>query len=378
MIRVLHLNPTKSWRGGEQQTLYLAQFLKTQKDVQQYVCCYPNSVLEDRCKKEEIAVFPLRVLGEWDIFSANKLSDFIIKHQINVLHAHTARAHSIALLAKKFALRKKYSFKLFVSRRVDFSIRKSRWEWVNQITSKKYFSELIDSYIAISQKVKEILIADGIPESKIHVVYSGIDLNRFKNQSSKEKIDQLKKSMGITNEIILGNVAALVDHKDHRTLLLAMSLLKKESLPAYKLLIVGDGELKSSLLRLKDELQLDEVLFLGYRNDVFDLYHLFDVFVMTSKEEGLGTSLLDAMAMGLPIVATAGGGIPEIVVHQKGGLLSPPQNPEALALHLKKMIQDSELRKRFAQFNQKHVQQFHYENTGKETLELYKKVLTNQ
>jgi glycosyltransferase involved in cell wall biosynthesis len=184
--------------------------------------------------------------------------------------------------------------------------------------------------------------------------------------------------MGITNEIILGNVAALVDHKDHRTLLLAMSLLKKESLPAYKLLIVGDGELKSSLLRLKDELQLDEVLFLGYRNDVFDLYHLFDVFVMSSKEEGLGTSLLDAMAMGLPIVATAGGGIPEIVVHQKGGLLSPPQNPEALALHLKKMIQDSELRKRFAQFNQKHVQQFHYENTGKETLKLYKKVLTNQ
>ena len=377
MIRILHLNPTKSWRGGEQQTLYLAQFLKTQKDVQQYVCCFPNSVLEQQCKNEHIPVFPLRVLGEWDIFAAKQLAEFIKKHQIQIVHAHTARAHTIALLAKKFA-QKQSSFKLLVSRRVDFSIKKSRWAWINQITSKKYFSERIDYYIAISQKVKEILIEDGIPESKIHVVYSGIDLNRFKNKPSKEKIEQLKKTIGITNELILGNVAALVDHKDHKTLLLAMSLLKKESLPSYKLLIVGDGELKSPLTRLKDKLQLDNVLFLGYRNDVFDLYHLFDIFVMSSKEEGLGTSLLDAMAIGLPIVATAGGGIPEIVVHQKGGLLSPPQNPEALALHLKKLIQNPELRKRFAQFNQKHVQQFHYENTGKETLKLYKKVLTNQ
>ncbi len=376
MIRILHLNPTKTWRGGEQQTLYLAEFLKTQKDVQQYVCCLPNSVLEQRCKNEAIPVFPLRVLGEWDIFSAKQLAEFIIKHQIQIVHAHTARAHSIALLAKNFALRKNYSFKLLVSRRVDFSIKKSKWEFINKITTRKYYSDKIDAYIAISQKVKEILIADGIPESKIHVVYSGIDLNRFKNKPNKEKIEQLKKTIGITNEIILGNVAALVDHKDHKTLLLAISLLKKESLPPYKLLIVGDGDLKSSLLRIKDRLQLDNVVFLGYRKDVFDLYHLFDIFVMSSKEEGLGTSLLDAMAIGLPIVTTAGGGIPEIVIHQKGGLLSPPKNPEALAFHLKKVIQEPMLRKRFAQFNQKHVQQFHYENTGKETLKLYKKVLT--
>jgi len=63
MIRVLHLNPTKGWRGGEQQTLYLSQFLKTQKDVQQYVCCYPNSVLEDRCKKRRNCCFSVKGVG---------------------------------------------------------------------------------------------------------------------------------------------------------------------------------------------------------------------------------------------------------------------------------------------------------------------------
>ncbi|GIX42701.1 MAG: glycosyl transferase [Leptospiraceae bacterium] len=377
MINILHLNPTKSWRGGEQQTLYLAQFLQTQKDqIKQVVSGNPNSELEKRCQNFNIPYLPLNIKGEWDIFAAKKLTDYIIKNQIQIVHAHTAKAHTIGLIAKKMALKKHYNFKFLVSRRVDFSIKKSKFSFINSITSKKYLSNLIDGYIAISKNVKNILIHDGIPEHKIHIIYSGIDLNRFNQKPSMEKIQQLKKEFSITNEIIIGNVAALVDHKDHQTLLKAIHFLKQENVLPFKVLIAGDGELKSRLLKLKQELKLEEVLFLGYRNDVFDLYYLFDIFVMSSKEEGLGTSLLDAMAMGLPIVATTGGGIPEIVMHNKGGLLSSPRDPETMAKHLKILIQDQNLRKSFSEFNKQFVKQFHYENTAKETLKLYKKVLT--
>jgi glycosyltransferase involved in cell wall biosynthesis len=377
MINVLHLNPTKTWRGGEQQTLYLAQYLQTrQNEVKQVLCGYPNSELEKRCQKFNINFLPLKIKGEWDFFSAKKLTDYLIQNNIHIIHAHTARAHSIGLIAKKIALKKHYSVKLLVSRRVDFSIKKSKYNFINKIIIKKYHSDLVDGYIAISQNVKNILIKDGIPESKIHIIYSGIDLNRFKVKPSQEKIQQYKKEFNLTNEIILGNVAALVDHKDHQTLLKAIAILKEKKLPSYKLLICGEGELKKLLFNLKEQLQLNNVLFLGYRNDVFELFYLFDIFVMSSKEEGLGTSILDAMALGLPIVATSGGGIPEIVKHNKGGLLSPPQDPYLLAKNLETILLNPPLRKKFSLYNKQYVKHFHYENTGKETLKLYKKVLT--
>lgn len=377
MLNVLHLNPTKTWRGGEQQTLYLAQFLQKQH-ISQIICGNPQSELEKKCQNLNIPYLPIKIRGEWDFLSVKFLTEYIIKNKIQILHAHTAKAHSIGLYAKKWSQKHSYSFKFLVSRRVDFSIHKYKWSVLNQIAKKKYLAEEIDAYIAISKNVKNILIQDGIPEQKIHVIYSGIDLNRFKEKPSQEKIKILKSSLGITNEIILGNVAALVDHKDHKTLLQAISILKQNpDLPKFKLLIIGDGELKSVLLKMANELFIDDiVIFTGYRKDVFDFYYIFDIFVMSSKEEGLGTSVLDAMAMGLPIVATMGGGIPEIVQHNNGGLLSPIKNPESLAEHLKIMILSSDLRKKFSKYNLMYVKQFHYENTGKNTLELYHKILS--
>lgn len=378
MLKIVHLNPTKTWRGGEQQTLYLAKYLQNQKDIVQWIVGVPNSELEKKCNSLNLPYHRISIKGEFDIFSAYQLAKFIKKNQIQIVHCHTAKAHTIGLLAKKITKLKHYNFALIVSRRVDFSLKKYKFKFLNFFSNYKYFSKDIDHYIAISQNVKNILLNDGISEDKISVIYSGIDLERFKTKITSAKKKELKQEFQIKEEVVIGNIAALVDHKDHKTLLKAIALLNKEkNLPKWKLILVGDGPLYHNLIKLASELQIqNKIHFAGFRKDIFQILQIFDIFVMSSKEEGLGTSLLDAMAYGLPIVATKGGGIPEIVKENQGGLLSPIRNAEELALNLKIALTNPEIRKKFSEFNLKFVKQFSYQNTGKQTLQLYYRLLS--
>lgn len=377
MLKIVHLNPTKTWRGGEQQTLYLAKYLQNQKDIKQWIVGTPNSELEKKCNSLNLPFHRIPIKGEFDIFSAYQLAKFIKENQIQIVHCHTAKAHTIGLLAKKITKLNHYNFVLIVSRRVDFSLKKYNLNFLNFFSNFKYFSKDIDHYIAISQNVKNILLKDRISEDKISVIYSGIDLEKFKTKITSTRKKELKKEFQIKNEIVIGNIAALVDHKDHRTLLKAIGLLNKEKdLPEWKLVLVGDGPLYQDLIQLTSELQVqNKIHFAGFRKDVFEILQIFDIFVMSSKEEGLGTSILDAMVYGLPIVATRGGGIPEIVKENQGGLLSSIKNAEELALNLKTILTNPKMRKEFSEFNLRFVKQFSYQNTGEQTLKLYYKLL---
>ncbi len=368
-MRIAHLNFARSWRGGEQQTLYLARFLQ-QQNVQQIVIVYPGSELEKRCQQEELPVFSIAARHELSLFSAIRIARLIIRDKIQLVHAHSAQAHAIALLVKRLCRLRGHEVRLVVSRRVDFHANK------NFLSRRKYLTPLVDAYIAISNKVKQILLADGIPENKISIAYSGIDIARFSAPLSATRKKDLRREFKVTKHITIGNVAALSDHKDQATLLKAAALLLEQKLPPWKLFIIGDGELRGELETLAGKLKLQQqVIFTGFRQDIPDLLRFLDIFVMSSKEEGLGTSLLDAMAAGLPIVATRGGGIPEIVVHHKGGLLSPVQEPTALAGNLARLIKEPTLRRKMGAFNKKHVENFHYEKTGATTLQVYRRLL---
>jgi glycosyltransferase involved in cell wall biosynthesis len=142
----------------------------------------------------------------------------------------------------------------------------------------------------------------------------------------------------------VGNVAALTGHKDHATLLEAMALLHAR-LPGVRLVIAGDGELRGALEQKARALGLEgRVVFAGFRPDLDRLLPAFTVFCLSSHLEGLGTSLLDAMAFGLPVVATAAGGIPEAVEDGVSGRLVAPRDPRALADALAEALGDERRR----------------------------------
>jgi glycosyltransferase involved in cell wall biosynthesis len=263
---------------------------------------------------ESLVRVPIPGRGDLDLRSGFILARAVRTFQIDVLHAHTSHALSYALMARALARRAK----VVASRRVDFMPSRNPLSWL------KY--RRADRIIAISNRIGEVMRSFGLPESKLGVVHSGIDPRRF--DVPRLHRDLLKVPEGVP---LIGNVAALVGHKDHATLIEAMALVLKD-VPEAHLVIAGEGPLRTELEAHIERLGIGHAVhLLGFRDDVPRILRTLDLFVLSSKEEGLGTSILDAMICEVPVVATAGGGIPEMVQDGVTGLLAPPQSPSELA-----------------------------------------------
>jgi glycosyltransferase involved in cell wall biosynthesis len=198
---------------------------------------------------------------------------------------------------------------------------------------------MADYYIAISQKIKDVMVADGIPGRRIFVVHSGVDPHRFSSATG----GKLRCEFDIKeNQKVVLNVAYLADHKGHKYLVRAIpSVLEK--LPGTRFLIVGEGEMLEKLKEIASKLGLKkELIFTGFREDVADFYKIADLYVMSSVQEGLGTSVLDALALAKPVVATSAGGLPEIILDGQTGRLVAPADPEALAQGIADMLTDTD------------------------------------
>jgi L-malate glycosyltransferase len=233
--------------------------------------------------------------------------------QPTILHAHDSHALQLASWARRLTGRR--TMALVATRRVDFHVRRgSVWFQVDRV-------------IAISEAVRSILVADGVAASTIMVVPSGIDADEVR-RSARTPLD-IRGRLGLPPETRLAvNVAALVPHKDQRTLIRAAHAARALD-PGLHWLIAGEGELRGALEADIAHLDLaDRVHLLGYVPEADALISESDVFVMSSKEEGLGSVVLNALALGKPVVATRGGGLGEIV---PGEWLVPVGDPDALA-----------------------------------------------
>jgi glycosyltransferase involved in cell wall biosynthesis len=276
------------------------------------------------------------------------------------VHAHDP--HAVALGAQAIAmLAAGERPALVAARRVDFHIKKntfSRWKY-----------RQVDRFVCASEAIRKILIADGIPAERTVTVHEGIDLHHVRAQPPLSVHAELYLPKDAP---LVGNVAALAPHKGHRYLIDAAAQVVRQ-VPDVRFVILGEGELRGALERQIHELHLERhVLLAGFRPDALRLLKTFDVFVLASVTEGLGTSLLDAMACEKPIVATTAGGIPEVVQHGVNGLLVPPRNVPALARALVKLLRDAPLRQRLAHAGARIVaERFTAERMVRETLVVY-------
>ncbi len=327
-MNILHIDEQTGWRGGEQQASYLIRGL-AERGHTCVIAGRPRSpFLLANQGAGTVARIEAPFRGEIDLWSAALLARAVHRYAIDILHAHTSHALTYACLARALARRGK----IVASRRVDFAPRPnafSRWKY-----------GCADRVIAISHRIGEVLREFGVPDSKLTVVHSGVDPARF------DVAPLPRSALGVPDDVpLIGNVAALVGHKDHATLISAMPVVLS-AIPDAHLVIAGDGPLRPEIEGRIAELDIGHAVhLLGFRDDVPQVLRALDVFVLSSKEEGLGTSVLDAMAAGVPVVATAGGGISEMVDHERTGLLTPPREPEALAQAIIRLLRDAELRR---------------------------------
>jgi glycosyltransferase involved in cell wall biosynthesis len=204
----------------------------------------------------------------------------------------------------------------------------------------------VDCFVAASEAIRRILVADGIPAGRTVTVHEGIDVGRV---MAAPKVSVHEALWLPHHAPLVGNVAALVPHKGQYHLVEAARLVV-QVVPDVRFVILGEGELREPLERQVREHRLEKhVLLPGFRTDVLGCIKGFDVFAMSSVTEGLGTSLLDAMACARPIVATRTGGIPEVVEDGVNGLLVEPRDDRAMADAIVRLISDEGLRQRMGQ-----------------------------
>jgi glycosyltransferase involved in cell wall biosynthesis len=273
-----------------------------------------------------------------------------------LLHAHDAHALTLAGVGAWW-----FRMPLIVTRRVDFPLRR-RGLWSRA-----------DRVIAISDAVARVLEADGIDPRRIVVVRSGVDLA----EAAAAVPIGLRHRLGLPERSPLAvNVGALVPHKDHLTLLRAAALLRGR-LPVLQWAIAGEGPLRQALESLRDQLGLRAcVHLLGHVAEPLRLVADADVFVMSSREEGLGTSVLDAMARGIPVASTTAGGLPEML-GDGAGVLVPPEQPAALADAVARLVLDAELRSRVRDQALAVVQRFSARRMAEQVGTVYRSLATN-
>jgi glycosyltransferase involved in cell wall biosynthesis len=354
----LQIDTARTWRGGQNQVLLTAGGLRA-RGHRVVVVAHPNGELRKRLPVD-MEVVPLAPRGEVDLPTAWRLSRVIRELQPDIIHAHDPHGVAVAATALSIASPSRRPA-LVAARRVDFHIKGnsfSRWKY-----------RQVDRFVTASEAIRAMLIEDGVPADRATTVHEGVDVDRV---VAVEPLNVREEYWFPPHSLIVGNIAALVPHKGQKYLVDAAALVVRE-VPEARFLVLGEGELRAVLEQQIKHLHLAQhVVLAGFRADILALLKGLDLFVMSSVTEGLGTSLLDAMAAGRPIVATRAGGIPEVVVDGVSGLLVPPRDAHALAEAILGMLRDEALRQRLAEAGFARVRaRFSVDRMVEETLGVY-------
>jgi glycosyltransferase involved in cell wall biosynthesis len=331
----LHIDTATTWRGGQSQVKYTVMGLRAIGHRAALVA-HPDGELLRRMS-EGLDLIPLAPRNEIDLAAAWRLSRVVKQLRPHVIHAHDPHGVAMASTALAIAAPERRPA-LVASRRIEFRVAHnsfSRWKYSQ-----------VDRFLAISRAVADRLIADGIPARKVDIVHEGVDVERVAAMPSGNVHAALFLP---THAPVVGNVGALVAQKAQHTLIDAAALVVRE-VPDTRFVILGEGELRPALEDQIRHKHLERHVFLaGFRADVLELMKDFDVFALSSLHEGMCTSLVDAMAAGKPAVATAVGGVPEVVADGETGFLVPARDHHALAEKIVGLLRDETLRRRMGE-----------------------------
>lgn len=211
------------------------------------------------------------------------------------------------------------------------------------------------------------------PVSKFALIHAGIDLEIYRNPTITR--DEIRKNLKIRkDEIVIGWVGRMVEVKNPRMFIEAAKTLNTEE---YKFLMVGGGPLADDCRQLVDGYGLsNDFIFTGHRTDIPNLLNAMDIYVLTSDNEGLGRSILEAQCAGIPVIATDVGGVPEIVRDHRNGILIPAKNSTALAGAIKELIGDKSLVDTFIMEAESNLPEYSLDNTITALDEIYRGLLS--
>ena len=357
-MNILNVTTMVGLRGGDLQMYTIYNLLKETEGIKQYILCPENADLAAMCKRDTNDCYTYKKdrLRVFNTISA--IIHICKKDKIDVLHIHDSTALNYALIALKFL---PSSITLILSRKRNNRIKD---KFLNRY---KYSHPRIKKIVSVSKAV-EAIFDNIIPDKeRLLTIYDAIDVQKYATKTNKHL---LHTEFGFSNDTkIVGNIAGLTNQKDIFTFVdTAKKILEiKPNDLKVKFVVIGTGVLKDELEAYTTTLGVDNyVFFTGFRNNADELLPEFDVFLMTSITEGLPLTIYEAFASKIPVVSTDAGGIKEVLITGRTGLMADVKDVETLAKHTLSVLQDSKLASVLTQNALTLVQQNHDLDTLKE------------
>lgn len=327
-MKVIHVETGMHLYGGALQVFYLLRGLR-EHEGEHVLVCPPGAAVGKAVAELGIRVIETPCRGDLDIGFIGRLLRIIRREQADIVHLHSRRgADLLGGIAAKWE-----GVRCVLTRRVDNP--EPRW-WVK----RKY--RLYDRVIAISEGIRQVLLSEGAPAAHVQTIHSAVDTQAYR----PERDDRwFKQTFDLPDEsITVGMIAQFIPRKGHATLLDAIPEIIR-TVPSARFVLLGQGPLLQEIKKQVEAAKLtDHVRLPGFRHDMARVLPNLDVLVHPASMEGLGVSLLQAAACGVPVVATPVGGIPEIVQNGENGYLVPAEDSKELARAVRKLASDASTR----------------------------------
>lgn len=324
---VAHVTGESGFSGGEEQLFLLMEGLRARGHANLLVCP-PDSAAEREARARGFAVASVAMRNDLSLGAARRIARALRSERPALVHCHTGRANWLGGLAARWA-----RVPALTTRRMDRRVGRGwRTRWL--------YHRLMRRAVAISPAVERRLREAGVAQARVRLIWSAVDAERLR-PSAPRAVLRARFAVGDDTPCVL--VAAhLVRRKGVDVLLEAFAKLAPAS--RARLWIAGDGPERAALERSAAAVGIAErTRFLGHRSDLPDWLEACDLFVLPSRREGLGVAALEAMARGRPVVASAVGGLAEVVCAEETGLLVAPGDPAALAAALARLLDDPAL-----------------------------------
>jgi glycosyltransferase involved in cell wall biosynthesis len=359
-LTVLHLDTEPGWRGGQRQVLWTTERLK-RRGVRPILAARPGTPLAERALARGVEIVPVDpTISEWGPWTVLRLRRVIRREGVHIVHAQSGHTMALAALATMGT-----TAKLIFARRVTSPLRPnraSRWKY-----------HRADHIIAVCRAAVSGLVEAGLDPARVDVIPSGVDLTRPVVPASGEQLAALGIPAGAPLVVM---VAAITSMKDPLTFVRAVKVAR-ETVPDLHALLVGEGTMRPQVEALVRELGLGDAFHLsGFRTDADSLMKAADVVALSSnaQAEGIGGVVIDAISFGKPVAATAAGGIPEVVEHERQGLLVPIGDSAALGAAIGRLLSDRDLAARMGAAGLTRAPEFSIERTVDRTVEVYERV----
>lgn len=330
-LRVLLIDTNPEWRGGPRQVLLLAHGLRA-RGYEPLVVTVPGSPLATRLRARGLAVAAVRVRGEWDLVAARRVRALVRTWRPDVVHAHESRAHALALAALV-----RRTTPLVVTRRSPRTPRSPRLS----------FGPRVARVVAISRFVRDALVVSGVDASRVAVVHPGVPT------PSVERPRDWRSECRWPNEAVLcGVVGSLADDRGIAMLTAIATRLPDEARRHSRLLLLGGPNLGAA------DIGGVEAFRVGFVDEIHAAIAGLDLLWHPAGGDGLGTAVVDAMALGVPPVAFASGSLPELIEDGVVGVLVPPGDIDGFATAVAGLVNDEALRRRLAEAGPRRASHF--------------------